>query len=232
MHGNEPLGPAVIKKFSQNPAVGVDTLVANEKAYVANCRFVKNDLNRSFPGNAKSTDYETKRASEILQICKNYDLVLDFHNTYCPNNNCIFVGSAAKKNLYSVFLALGLRRVIVADYDCINKYAPNCISVEISLDSKQNNPNLWYKKIKKLSKTKTKKKYLGLQKYKFVYRITNNDRDRLNLQNAGLKAFRKIPRELALSLGVKTPAYPIFIGDGYTPYNYGGLLSKIEENTT
>jgi len=33
---------------------------------------------------------------------------------------------------------------------------------------------------------------------------------------------------LAEKMGVKTPAYPIFINDKFTPYNYGGLLNKIE----
>ncbi len=227
MHGNEPLGLEVIKLFEKKPVDDVETVYANEEAIRNNSRFIKTDLNRSFPGNLKGKDYETKRAASLLKLCKRYDIVLDFHNTYCPNNDCAFVGNTAKNIAYQTAAFLKLKKVIVADYDCINKFAQNCISVEISLNSKRRNPKIWYKQIINLSQRKSLKAAVKLQTYKFVYRITLEDRDRFNLKSENLRAFKPITKKLARSFKIKNPAYPIFIGDGYTPYNFGGLLNKL-----
>lgn len=228
MHGNETLGLEVVKLFNNNSVNQVDTLLANEQAIKTNCRFVVQDLNRSFPGDSDSTIYELKRAAQILKLAKIYDVVLDFHNTYCPNNDCGLVGQTAAQQMYSAAILLGLYKVIVADYDCINKYAPNCLSVEVSMDSQQNKPEVWYERIIQLSKLdKLEKETSNLEKYRFVYRMTLEDRNKFNLKNEEFKAFQPIKINLASKLGVASPAYPIFVGDKFTPYNYGGLLNKI-----
>jgi hypothetical protein len=227
MHGNEPLGKEVVKLFQNKPIRDVGTVLANEQAIKQDCRFVKNDLNRSFPGNLSSKDYETKRAAEILHQAKRYDLVLDFHNTHCPNNDCGFVGETAPPQLYDISSWLGLSRVIVADYECINKYASNCLSVEISLDSKKMNADLWYGRICQLAKVEAVAKSNSVQKFRFTYRMTLEDKERLDLPNKNLQAFQPIATEFAEAMGATTPAYPIFVGDSYTPYNYGGLLNKL-----
>lgn len=227
MHGNEPLGINLVRMFQKKQVESVDAIFANEKAIKANCRFLKQDLNRSFPGNNKSRSYEEKRAAYLLNLCKDYDLVFDFHNTHCPDNDCVFVGKTANKNLCNVTPFFGLDKIIVADYDCINKFAPNCISIEISLASKLMNTNSWYKSISKLSKMDRIPPAIKVKKFCFIYRMTLKDKDRLNLQSKNLKAFKPISKSLANKMGVKSPAYPIFIGDKYTPYNYGGLLHKL-----
>ena len=68
-----------------------------------------------------------------------------------------------------------------------------------------------------------------VEKFRFVYRMTLEDKSRLNLERENLRAFQSIDLKLAEKMGVKTPAYPIFINDKFTPYNYGGLLNKIED---
>ena len=226
MHGNEPLGIELVKMFRRKQIKNVNAVFANEKAIEKNCRFVNQDLNRSFPGNTDSRVYEEKRASYLLNLCKKYDLVIDFHNTYCPNNDCTFVGESANKNLYNISAYFGLYKIIIADYKCINKYASNCISVEISLDSKMMNSKVWYERITKLSKIDVIPFSSGVKKYRFAYRMTIEDRNRLNLTKKNLKAFKPIGKDLARSMGVESPAYPIFIRDKFTPYNYGGLLNK------
>lgn len=228
MHGNEPLGIEVVKLLRQKPLQNVDAVLANNLAIEANSRFVQQDLNRLFPGNGMSDDYESKRAAQLLTLAKQYDIVLDFHNTYCSNNDCGFVGQSAGGLLYKAAASLGFSRIIVADYDCINKYAPNCLSVEVSLDSKLNNPNAWYRQIATLSKLGSLSADTSkLEKYHFVYRMTLEDKERMDLQRIQMKAFEPISHDLADKLGVKSPAYPIFIADKFTPYNYGGLLNKI-----
>lgn len=227
MHGNEPHGLEIVKLLKAKPIDNVDALFANKQAIAGNCRFVKYDLNRSFPGNIKGMDYEVKRAAQILKRAEKYDVVLDFHNTFCPDNDCGFVGNNANTNLYDVAWLLGLDKIIVADYDCANKYAKNCLSVEVSLSSQLNNPELWYDRIALLSKLKKFSTSPSIEKYRFTYRITLEDKKKFDLPNKNLKAFQPIDKNLAEQMGVKSPAYPIFIGDNFTPYNYGGLLNRL-----
>lgn len=226
MHGNEPLGIDIVALFQKDPAKNVDATYANERAIQQASRYTSKDLNRSFPGNNKSSIYEDQRAATLLAAAKNYDVVLDFHNTHCPSNDCGFVGETAPSTLYNVSAWLGLTRIIVADYDCINKYAPNCLSVEISLSSNVMNADYWYKQIVALSKLQSAPK-AAVQRYRFAYRMTNQDKELLQLPAKNLQAFEPISRDLARSMGVESPAYPIFVGDTYTPYNYGGLLNDL-----
>ena len=57
MHGNEPLGPEVVKLFKAAPVAGVSAVLANPEAIAANRRFTEEDLNRSFPGDPISDVY-------------------------------------------------------------------------------------------------------------------------------------------------------------------------------
>src|SRR5215213_4510149 len=120
MHGNEPLGLELIALCKQKPIPEVSLVAANQRAIAAGQRFVAQDLNRSFPGNRRSDTYEVRRAAELIQKCRDFDLVLDFHNTHCPDNDCGFVGQTADTSLYDAARWLGLQRLIVADYDCLN----------------------------------------------------------------------------------------------------------------
>lgn len=232
MHGNEPLGPAVVALFQKNPINNVDALLANQQAIDQNCRFIEQDLNRSFPGDSNGVNYESKRAAELLVLTEQYDLVLDFHNTHCPDNDCGFVGDDAPRLLYDQTRLLGLDRIIVADYDCINKYASNCVSIEISLNSQLNQADIWYERISQLAQRRQIDTQSDVTTYRFVYRMTLEDKVKYRLDQQDLRAFQPMPATLARHLGVMTPAYPIFIGDEYTPYNYGGVLNKIEKTET
>ena len=57
--------------------------------------------------------------------------------------------------------------------------------------------------------------------------MTLEDRNRFNLREANLKAFKPINKKLAINMGIENPAYPIFIDDRFTAYNFGGLLNKL-----
>jgi hypothetical protein len=225
MHGNEMLGINLVQKLQKNPIKNVDALIANPRAVRQRVRFCDSDLNRSF-GN-KGAEWEAERANELVKVGKKYDLVLDFHNTTCPNNDCGFVGDGAKDIAYSAAALLGLNKVIVADYDCINKALPNCLSVEISTSSGRNSANEWYELMAMLVKQETIDSIAQLDRYRFVHRITLEDRDKFGLEKENLRAFEPLPEKLAQKLGISRTVYPIFIGDKFTPYNYGGLVERI-----
>jgi len=225
MHGNEPLGIDIVDRLLNQPIKNVSALIANPEAKQQSKRFTNTDLNRSFPGEGES--YEGQRAKELLALCEDFDLVLDFHNTHCPENDCVFIGEEANKVLVDTASFIGLKRVIVADYDCINKYATNCISVEISLDSPRNTVNEWLGIIEELANSDSLPEATGINKYRFVYRMTLDDKVKLGLDKLGLRAFTQLDSTIASEMGVQSPAYPIFIADTYTTYNYGGLLNKL-----
>ncbi len=227
MHGNEPLGIDLVKKIRDSPLANVETLIANKNALENNVRFLEEDLNRSFPGDINSQVYELKRPAEILKVANEFDIVLDFHNTHCPDNDCGFIGNSAREGIAGVAEYLGLRRLVVADYDCINKYVNNCLSVEISLHSTQNDTELWYRKVKELATLDSYPKTENLEYYRFIYRLTLDDKIKYDLKEENLSAFKTIDKKLSVKLGMDDEVAPIFINDAYTPYNYGGLVQKI-----
>lgn len=72
IHGDEPTPTKI--------SVANATLIISHKAALEkNVRFIDEDLNRCFPGNAKT--FEGKLAKNILQQLKDFDLVLDIHTT-------------------------------------------------------------------------------------------------------------------------------------------------------
>jgi len=227
LHGNEPLGIELVPKIQ---ALQVDWLKAefgNPQAIKQNVRFVEEDLNRVFPGNANG-NHEQKRAAKLTKISQSFDFVLDFHNTYGLNNDCGFVGGNDWEKTVNLAGFLGIKRVIIADYDCINKFVPNCLSIEISLNSIQNNTNLWVNKLQNLNKFDPNKKYQAVELYQFIYRVSRQQQNKLNFKN--WKTFEPISKRDTKKLGLNPSQeyLPIFIDDQYTAeYNFAGLLKKV-----
>lgn len=223
-HGNEPLGIDVCKRLERINLPYLDVLFANELAIKKNRRFLKEDLNRVFPGKNRGS-YEIQRAKFIVDLCKSYDYVIDFHNTYCPDNDCGFVGGENYMKTLKLACYLGLKRIIIANYNCINEYVNGCLSVEISLDSRKFNVDYWVKKMIGLNRFDSTKMYGKPNLYRFSYRITRDQQNKFNFPK--WPAFRKIPSNDLKALDIKGSFYPIFIDDRYTPYNYAGLIKKL-----
>ena len=95
------------------------------------------------------------------------------------------------------------------------------------MDSEKNDPRRWYEQIKSLSLLSEVRPDRAVSTYRFVYRMTLEDKEKFSLESIEMKAFTPLEEDLCRKLGVASPAYPIFIADKFTPYNYGGLLNKI-----
>lgn len=83
IHGDEPCGKKAIDKFKNSDFElerPVKLIIANEKALKNNTRYVDCDLNRSFPGNRESDEYEERLAAEIMDEVDGLD-VLSLHST-------------------------------------------------------------------------------------------------------------------------------------------------------
>lgn len=83
-HGDEGFSGEVFRRIEQTfprAEFGYDWIVGNPLAFERNTRFIEADLNRSAPGDPRSTVYEERRAAEIVRLSKNYDAVIDVHGT-------------------------------------------------------------------------------------------------------------------------------------------------------
>lgn len=221
-HGNELLGVKLVELLVKKPIENVDTLIANPRAVAAGSRFIESDINRSF-GVQRMATYETARAAQIQKITAGYDVVLDFHNTQTPGNNCCFVGDACLPALYGVAKTLGLRECIEATYDCINKYCPNTLSVEISIGDALDDPMVWWEKIAMLASAQELAGGTPLTLYRFDRRVTWEQKQALGID--GWQPFVPIERAEGAQLGVEGLRVPIFIGSRLTPF-YATLLTR------
>jgi len=225
MHGNERLGVDLVRSLQEQPIRGVDSFIANPRAVEQNARYVESDLNRSF-GRQNEATYETRRALLLQNITAKYDVVLDFHNTQTPNNNCCFVGERCEERLYNVAKQLRFSRCIEATYDCVNKYCPNTISIEISVNDKLDSVEYWRKAIQLLMAESYSAKNATLDIYRFLKRVTHNEQQAFDLSR--WEPFRPLSKTDKKLLNVEGEVVPIFIGSRLTEF-YATLINKTGE---
>lgn len=224
LHGNESLGIEIVQALQQNPVPGVTALIGNPEAVKQNQRFVKNDLNRIFPGNQNGT-LEERRAADLMQKAAEFDLVLDFHNTTTPSNDCVFVGENSRA-LLPIAATLGLSRAVIATYDCINKFVPTCISIEISTSSSLYDSAHWIAAVTRLAQETTKETKEAIELFSFVRRITSAEQTKYQFKE--WRAFQPLSQNDRQRLALPEGTYcPIFVNDSYTPYNFAGVVQKI-----
>lgn len=83
LHGNETCGWKALQRFKQeNKEVKkpVKIVLANEKAFEADERYIDSDANRVFPGDPESDVHEERLASELLDELEGLK-ILDIHST-------------------------------------------------------------------------------------------------------------------------------------------------------
>src|SRR5262249_47688228 len=110
-------------------------------------------------------------------------------------------------------------------YDCINKYVPRCISIEISVDGARMNVDDWREALSNLASLSTLPTASDLTFYRYTATILTDQADELGLKALQLEPFKPIPEAVAKSLGAATPAYPIFVGKNYKVGTYMGVLN-------
>jgi len=88
VHGDEPAGERIVRRLADAlPDAGngdgiVRLIVANEPALEAGTRFVDADLNRSFPGDEDSDDYERALAPKLAAELEGIEAVLVIHTSH------------------------------------------------------------------------------------------------------------------------------------------------------
>jgi hypothetical protein len=89
----------------------------------------------------------------------------------------------------------------------------------------QNSVDYWLEKIMSLQKFDLRQAFRLPDLYKFAYRVTQEEQERYNFQN--WRAFKPISQKDKALLNLEGDLYPIFVNDGYIPYNFAGLVRRI-----
>jgi hypothetical protein len=216
LHGDEPLGKAVVAALEASPEPNVTPVLGNPRACEVDVRFLETDLNRVFPGDILGAEYEVRRAYELRAWFEDdeFDLILDFHNTVTPYNDCGFVGDHGDRAMPAAAAAfLGLPRIVIANYDCINRYAPNCLSIEVSLDSPECRADLWVARVRRLASLEPAD-LQGLvlpPMFQFTRRITAEEIRALPTEP--WRAFMPIPEPDSSALALPPGARAIFVDE-------------------
>lgn len=229
IHGNEPLGIEIVEALRKDPVPGIDALIANPRARQAGRRYVDADLNRVFPGEPSEEAYEVQRAYELReQLSGDYDLIIDFHNTCSADNDCGFLGDWGNRRLAAEAARfLGLSRLVIANYDCVNRHFPNCLSVEVSLDSPDCRADLWIARLRALAQAEPadlSRLTLPLL-YRFSGRITREHAE--GAISRQWSAFEVVPAPDREALGLRPHSRSIFVEDDYTPLNFAAIVERV-----
>lgn len=110
-HGNEPIGCNVLKKLSKKRS-DFDWTIGNLSAYEKNVRYVKQDLNRSAPGNLDSAIWEEKRAAQLIDLSKNYTSTIDIHGTDSNTGIFILVTNPTVQNI-QLALRFDIKNIVI-----------------------------------------------------------------------------------------------------------------------
>ncbi|WP_252178751.1 aspartoacylase [Endozoicomonas sp. 4G] len=151
-HGNELIGPNLIRKLEQNGSfeqstIPVDYLLANIEAHKAVRRFMDSDLNRSFTDEILDGDddsiYEHRRAREINQLLgpktNNDRFIIDLHSTTSNMGMTLIIKEQAAFNLQAASYVqqhMPNVKIILSDRDnqlsrTLNSLSDYAVTVEV-----------------------------------------------------------------------------------------------------
>lgn len=113
VHGDEAIGVKAMKQLEkETPQDNFSWLIANEKAYKKGQRFIDADMNRISPGDKYSSEYEKRRASELISIGRNYRYIIDIHGTATKPGIFSIVTNATVENL-ALARRLSLKNIVI-----------------------------------------------------------------------------------------------------------------------
>jgi len=114
-HGDEGFSIDVIKSLEvelPKQIFGYDWIIGNPEALKLYTRCINFDLNRIAPGNATDTDYEIRRAAELVSESQRFDSVIDIHGTVSDVGICTIVPYPKLENLF-LSLCLPIKRNVI-----------------------------------------------------------------------------------------------------------------------
>ncbi|MBI3334952.1 MAG: succinylglutamate desuccinylase/aspartoacylase family protein [Candidatus Portnoybacteria bacterium] len=111
-HGDEGFTLPILKELEAEFSQRLHWLIANEMAFERGVKFVDADLNRSAPGDPNSTQYEMRRAHELLEMAKRYRFVIDLHGTTANSGVFVLVPNPTHYNI-ALAASLPIANVVI-----------------------------------------------------------------------------------------------------------------------
>jgi len=141
LHGDEPAGERIVRRLAERlpdpdetAGEGVVRLViANEPALEAAVRYTDTDLNRAFPGDSDSDEYERALAPRIMDAIDGMDAVFAIHTSHSvPPPFAIY--SELTDSVRRTITAMPVDYVLDADglrSTTLDSVVPHTVSVEV-----------------------------------------------------------------------------------------------------
>ncbi|MDO8529990.1 MAG: succinylglutamate desuccinylase/aspartoacylase family protein [bacterium] len=212
-HGDEETGIKTVSLLKRKLITGIDALIANPRATKLHQRFTESDLNRSF-GVQNPRTYEERRAVHLIEVLKQYDLIIDFHNTVSRTTCAILTVSRPTWRQLQVATHLGMNRVVIMPpgHSLAGQNPSKTLGLEISTSDKEFSASFLVDRIKSISQEAKNVDSTGLT----IYRYGGIKVGIENLASAGLKSdefadFHPISKEKLKLLSLSTKAQVPFL---------------------
>jgi len=90
LHGDEPAGERIVRRLAERLVKTDETegdgsvrlIIANEPALTEGTRYTDTDLNRAFPGDIDSDEYERSLARKLMDAVEGADAVIEIHTSH------------------------------------------------------------------------------------------------------------------------------------------------------
>jgi len=154
LHGDEPAGERIVRRLAERLPEPEETdgegivrlIIANERALDAGVRYTDTDLNRAFPGDADSEEYERALAPRIVEAVDDMDAVIAIHTSHSvPPPFAIY--SELTDSVRRTVTGMGVDYVLDAGglrSTTLDSVAPHAVSVEVGRQGSEEAVELGY----------------------------------------------------------------------------------------
>lgn len=223
VHGDEQLPVKVVKSKLKKD----EYLICNKKALQNNIRFIKSDLNRSFPGKSNGV-FEEKLPIKLLPHIKD-NFVIDIHTARCKTDPFIILTKVSSEH-FCLIKKTGLSKIVIMSQKFgAGKSLIDFAKVGISIESGSEKSRRTIKIISQIiDSIKNNKKYYH-QKLE-IYKVFNilqksNPKEFLNKDICSFKSIKSNSQVTNLGKKINFDFYPILARSKNYP-NFLCLMAK------
>src|SRR3989344_7394590 len=137
-HGDEPIGPALLERLADKDNLKslYESVIGNPRALAQNKRFTKIDFNLAAPGDADSLIYEVARSGILVELFRQFDYIVDFHETRANNRIVLIIPRLCCESL-ALALSFDIEEILIWPSPALNaaarplvQYAPFGVEIE------------------------------------------------------------------------------------------------------
>lgn len=135
-HGDEQIGLEIVQKL-ESIKDKFDVLIANPEALKERKRFIDTDLNRSYPGEANSKNYEERIAFRNFEKVKKYEFIIDIHEASSGTDDFVIIPRENVGKKFPIEL-ISLKKVLLWPFPKgpISQFLENAIELEFGMKNR------------------------------------------------------------------------------------------------